>query len=55
MIMKFIIGAAVGAVLGLGHSRLAGCPTGACPLTRNPWITILYGALLGVLIAGGSR
>lgn len=53
--MKFIIGAAVGAVLGLGYYKLVGCPTGACPLTRHPWITTIYGALLGVLIASSFR
>lgn len=55
MIVKFIVGATVGAALGLGYYRLVGCPTGACPLTRNPWITTIYGALLGVLLAGSSR
>lgn len=55
MIINHIIGAVVGAALGLGYQRLVGCPTGACPLTRSPWITTIYGALLGVLIASGTR
>ena len=55
MIMKFIIGATTGAVLGLGYYKLVGCPTGACPLTRNPWITAVYGALVGALVATSSR
>jgi hypothetical protein len=50
--MKYIIGAAVGAALGYGYYRLVGCSTGACPLTSNPVVSTLYGALMGGLIAG---
>jgi hypothetical protein len=42
---------ALGAVGGYVYYRLVGCRTGACPLTSNPWISTLYGALLGALIA----
>lgn len=55
MTMKLVIGTVVGAVLGLGYYKLVGCPTGACPLTRNPWITTVYGALLGALLTTSSR
>jgi Family of unknown function (DUF6132) len=55
MILKFMIGAAVGAALGFGYYKLVGCPTGACPLVRNPWITTLYGATIGALLAGSSH
>ncbi len=55
MIIKYIIGAVVGAAFGLGYYQLVGCPTGACPLTRNPWITTIYGAVMGVLVATSFR
>ncbi len=55
MILNHIIAAAVGAALGFGYQRLVGCPTGACPLMRTPWITTIYGALLGLLFASGAR
>lgn len=55
MILNQIIAAAVGAVLGFGYQRLVGCRTGACPLMRTPWITTIYGALLGLLFASGAR
>ena len=55
MIMKLILGTAVGALLGIGYYTFVGCPTGTCPLTRNPWVTTIYGALLGVLFAASSR
>lgn len=55
MILDIIIGATVGGVLGFGHYKLVSCPTGACPLTRNPWITTIYGMALGALFASNSR
>lgn len=50
MILNIVIGAVVGGVLGLGYYQLVGCPTGACPLTRHPWVTTLYGVALGALV-----
>ncbi len=55
MILKLVIGAAAGAVLGFGYFKLVGCPSGGFPLVRYPWITTLYGEVLGALFAGSSR
>ena len=46
----FIVG---GAVLGFGYHRFVGCRTGACAITANPYISTLYGALMGYLLSGG--
>jgi len=51
--LKLILGAAIGAVLGFGLYRLVGCASGACPITSNPYISTLYGALMGAFIAMG--
>jgi len=51
MILRFIVGAAVGAVLGFGWHKLVGCSTGACPLTANPFVATFYGTTVGALIA----
>ena len=51
MMMRMLIGAAVGAVLGFGGHKLAGCPTDACPLTANPFVATLYGMTAGAVIA----
>jgi Family of unknown function (DUF6132) len=51
MILRILIGAAVGAILGFGWYKLVGCSTGACPLTSNPFISTLYGTVVGALIA----
>ena len=51
MILRIIIGIIVGGGLGFGWYKLVGCSTGTCPLTSNPFISTIYGAVLGVLIA----
>ena len=53
MILRIIIGIIIGAGLGFGWYQLAGCPSGACPLTSNPVISTLYGMTVGALLAGG--
>jgi len=51
MIFRIVIGIIVGGSLGFGWYKLVGCSTGACPLTSHPVITMIYGAVLGVLVA----
>jgi len=40
-------GAAAGGVLGYLWHRLVGCSTGSCPIVRNPYLSVVWGALLG--------
>ena len=50
--IKYIIGAAVGGLVGYFLLyRVIGCATGACPITANPYISTVYGIILGVLVA----
>ena len=44
-----IIGIPVGGVAGFLYYHFVGCASGTCPITSNPYITVLYGALLGYL------
>jgi hypothetical protein len=55
MILKIAISAALGGGLGFAYYKFVGCATGTCPLTSNPWISSLYGAVLGGLIASSFR
>jgi hypothetical protein len=55
MILRLIVGAAVGAGLGYGWYKLVGCSTGTCPLASNPCFSTLYGLAVGALIAGSFR
>ena len=47
-----IFGLVAGAVGGLIYFEIKGCSTGTCPITSNPWLTILWGAIMGYLIGG---
>jgi hypothetical protein len=51
VILRIILGVAVGGGLGFAYYKLVGCASGACPLTSNPIISTIYGAVMGVLIA----
>jgi hypothetical protein len=48
--IKTVLGILAGGVFGFGLYKLVGCSTGACPLTANPWISTVYGAVMGFLI-----
>jgi hypothetical protein len=52
MIIRLIIGVAVGAVAGFAYYRYIGCSSGACPLTSNPYISTIYGAVMGAIFSG---
>ena len=55
MIIRLIIGAVVGGSLGFGVYRFIGCSTGTCPITSNPWISTVYGVVIGLLIAAMKK
>jgi len=45
-----IIGAVTGAVGGFLYYYFVGCQSGTCPITSNPYISIVYGAVMGYLV-----
>lgn len=49
--VKIIIGVILGAIIGFLYYRFIGCRSGACMITSNPYISTIYWALLGGLIA----
>jgi hypothetical protein len=50
--LVFVVG---GAAVGFGYHKLVGCRTGACPITANPYISTLYGAVMGFLVGGMGK
>jgi len=52
MITRLIAGVVIGGILGFGMYRFIGCSSGACPITSNPWISTIYGMLIGAFASG---
>ncbi len=53
--LLIIIGILGGGLLGFLYYKFVGCATGACPITRNPYISTIYGALMGLLLTMGIQ
>jgi hypothetical protein len=45
-----IIGMIFGSFAGYAYYHFVGCNSGACPITSNPYISVIYGAVLGYLL-----
>jgi hypothetical protein len=53
MTVRLIAFVVAGGLLGLAYNRFVGCRTGACPITANPYISTIYGAVVGYIASGG--
>lgn len=49
MFIKSIGFAVVGGTLGYLYYKKIGCASGTCPITSNPYASIIYGAIMGIL------
>ena len=45
-----LLGIIVGGIGGFAYYYFVGCKSGSCPITSSPYISILWGAVLGYLI-----
>ena len=48
--LPMMILAVVGAVGGFLYYRFVGCVSGACGITSNPYISTVYGGVIGTLL-----
>lgn len=48
--IKNIIGITIGALGGYLYYYFIGCTSGTCAITSNPYMSILWGAVLGYLL-----
>ena len=46
-----LIGVLVGLAGGFAYYHFIGCSNGTCAITSNPWLSMLWGASVGYLIA----
>lgn len=50
--MKPALFALGGGLAGLGYYYLVGCANGSCLITANPFLTMAYMAMAGLLLSG---
>jgi len=53
--LKTIFSVFVGGLLGFAYYYFIGCSSGACPITSNPYISTIYGALAGLIYSFPSK
>ena len=54
-LLQLLIGVLSGGLLGFLYYKFIGCRSGACPITSNPYASIIYGAVIGALFAYGGK
>lgn len=52
--MKIVLGLVVGGAIGFGIGYFGRCASGVCPLTSNPIVSTIIGALLGLIVVMGK-
>lgn len=49
--LRVTIAVSGGALVGYLYQHFVGCRTGACPISSNPFLSTVYGALVGLLLS----
>jgi uncharacterized protein DUF6132 len=52
--MKVILGVIIGGGIGFAIGYFGKCASGTCPLTSNPIISTIIGAVLGAVLVVGK-
>lgn len=48
--LKNFIGMLAGIIGGYVYYIKVGCTNGSCPISSNPWLTMLWGLMMGYLL-----
>lgn len=51
IIYKRVLPVVVGASLGFAYYYYIGCVSGTCAITSNPYISTVYGGILGFMVS----
>jgi len=51
IVIKRFLPVLLGGILGFAYYYYIGCNSGGCPITSNPYVSTLYGAVLGLILA----
>jgi hypothetical protein len=54
-ILKRVLPVVAGALLGFAYYYYIGCYNGSCAISSNPYISTVYGGLIGFLISFPSK
>ena len=54
-IFKKILPIIIGGLLGYTYYYFIGCYSGSCPIQSNPYLSTLYGAVIGIVFAIPKR
>jgi len=49
--VRLIVGTLAGGLVGYGWYALVGCRCGACHITSNPVSSVIFGAVMGFIVA----
>ena len=48
--IQAIIGIVIGIIAGYLYYLKVGCTSGTCPITSSPWMSMLWGSVIGYLL-----
>jgi xanthine/uracil permease len=48
--LQAIIGIVIGIIAGYLYYIKVGCTSGTCPITSSPWMSMLWGGIIGYLL-----
>ena len=51
--IRMIIGTVIGMSIGAAIGYFGRCATGTCPLTSNPFVSAVFGGIIGFLLSKG--
>lgn len=55
LIQKRVLAATAGTIAGYAYYHFIGCASGTCAITSNPYISSIYGAVMGLLLVPSPK